>query len=90
MISIAEKPFKDREEVKARIKLCGTWSSICGVLAFLLVIVGIIWEVLKIDIGLESMTWILLAIFFAVISISPNIHLAVYKHLSGIESENKK
>jgi hypothetical protein len=89
VIYIAEKPFKDREEVKARIKLCGIWAGICGVLAFLLVIVGIIWEVLKIDFGLGSITWILLGIFFAVISISPNLHLAVYKHLCGIESESK-
>jgi hypothetical protein len=65
------------------------WAGICGVLAFLLVIVGVIWEVLKIDFALESMTWMLLGIFFAVISISPDIHLAVYRHLWGIESETK-
>jgi hypothetical protein len=86
---IAEKPFKDCEEVKARIKLCGTWGGICRVLSFLFVIVGIVWEVLKIDFCLESISWFLLAIFFAVISIWPNIHLAVYKHLCGIESEKK-
>ena len=87
---MAEKPFKDRDEVKARIKLCGTWINICGVLAFLLVIIGIIWRVLgRIDYGLDSTFWFLLAIFFAVTSLEPTIHLVIYKQMYGIESENK-
>ena len=88
VIYLAEKPFKDREEVKARIKLCGNWSAICGVLAFLLVIIGVIGDTLNRNLGLVQYL-VLQAIFFTVISISPYIHLAVYKYLCGIESERK-
>ena len=90
VIKIAEKPFKDREELKARIKLCGNWSAICGILAFLFIIIAIIGDALDRTLGLETISWFLLGIFFMVVSISPNIHLTVYKHLYGIESENKK
>ena len=90
VIYIAEKPFKDREELNARIKLCGMWSSICVVLAFLFALLGIIGDALNIALGLETMSWFLLAIFFVMVCIAPNIHLAVYRHLYGIESEIKK
>ena len=89
MIYIAEKPFKDREELKARIKLCGNWSAICVILAFLFVIIAIIEDALNTTLGLETTSWFLLGIFFVAVSISPNIHLAVYRHLYGIESESK-
>jgi len=90
VIYIAEQPFKNREELKARIKLCGNWSTICVVLAFLFALLGIIANALNKTLGLDSMSWFLLAIFFVGVNITPNIHLAVYRHLYGIESENKK
>ncbi len=86
---MVEEPFKNREELKARIKLCSRWSDIGSTLSFLFVVIGIIWRVLKIDYGLDSTFWFLLAIFFAVIIIMPTIHLVGYKQLYGIESENK-
>lgn len=89
METIADKPFKNREELRARIKLCGNWSGFCVILAFLFVIIAIIGDALNITIGLETMSWFILGIFFVIVSISPNIHLAVYRHLYGIESENK-
>lgn len=86
---IADKPFKNRQEIKARIKLCGNWATVCVFLAFIFVIIAIIQDALNITLGLETMSWFLMGIFFVVVSLSPNIHLAVYRHLYGIESENK-
>lgn len=86
---MAEEPFKNREELKARIKLCGNWSLTCVVLSFLFVIIAIIGDALNITLWLGTISWFLLGIFFIGISISPNIHLAVYRHLYGIECENK-
>jgi len=86
---MADKPFKTREELKARIKLCGNWAFCCVVLAFLFVIIAVVGDALDRTLWLENTSWFLLGIFFIVISIAPNIHLAVYRHLYGIESENK-
>ena len=91
VIIITEKPFKDREEVKKEIRVCGMWCNICELLLIIFVILGVIGDAfgdaLNITLGLESMTWLLLAMFFAVLSIGPHIHIAVAKHLYGIESE---
>ncbi len=65
---MSEKPFKDWEEVKRQIHKCGRWGDICEIFAFLFVIIGVIGDALNITLGLETMTWLLLAVFFAVLS----------------------
>lgn len=89
VISIHEKPFKDREEVKAEIKLCGLVGSIFQYLGFLFALLGIIGDALNITLGLESMTWLLLAVFFCLNAVVPHMHLVVAKHLIGMEPESK-
>ena len=86
---MVEEPFKNREELKARIKLCGNWNAICVILAFLFVIIAIVWDVLNKTLGLATISWFLLGIFFIGVGIMPTIHLVGYKQLYGIESENK-
>jgi ABC-type transport system involved in cytochrome bd biosynthesis fused ATPase/permease subunit len=84
-----EKPFKDREEAKEQLKRCRRWCSISENLSFLLVIIAIIWRVLKIDFGLDSTFWFLLAIFFAICSVAPHLHIAEIQQMMGFESEHK-
>jgi len=84
---MAEKPFKDRDEAKKQLIICGQWCTIFEGLAFLLVVLGIIWRVLKIDYGLDSTFWFLLAIFFVITSLAPHLHIASIKSLLGLESE---
>jgi len=86
---MAEKPLKDSEEAKKQLIKCGNWCNICEALTFLLLIIGIIWRVLKIDFGLDSTYWFLLAIFFAIISLAPHLHIAVIRHQLGLDSEHK-
>jgi hypothetical protein len=86
---MAEKPFKDREEAKKQLILCGNWCNIVTIFSFLLLIIGIIWRVLKIDYGLDSTFWFLLALFFAIISLAPHIHMAVISSQLGFDSEHK-
>jgi len=90
VISITEKPFKNREEVKKEIRICGIWCIICELLGFLFAIIGVIAGLFNITLGLDSMSWLLLAVFFGIISLAPHIHIVAAKHLYGIESENKK
>jgi hypothetical protein len=86
---MAEKPFKDREEAKKQLIRCGNWCTICESFSFLLVIIGIIWRVAKIGYGLDSTFWFLLAIFFAVTSLAPHIHMAIISSQLGFDSEHK-
>ena len=86
---MSEKPFKDRDEAKKQLIRCGNWCNIITILSFLLIILGTIWRVFKIDYGLDSTFWFLLAIFFAVTSLAPHIHMAVISHQLGFDSEHK-
>jgi len=87
---MTEKPYNNREEAKKQLITCGKWCTICESLSFLLVIIAIIWRVLKLDyLDLDSVFWLLLAIFFAVTSLAPHIHLALIKNQLGFDSENK-
>ena len=87
---MAEEPFKDREEVKKWIKICGRANRVSTAFACLFVLIGVIGEALKIDLRLATTTWLLLGIFFAVLAIGPHIHIASMENLFGIESELKK
>lgn len=87
---MTEKPFKDREEAKKQLIRCGNWCTISESISFLLVIIGIILRLLKLDyFDLDSTFWFLLAIFFAITSLAPHIHMASISSQLGFESEHK-
>ena len=82
-----DKPFRDRNEVKKEIRIWFYISLILIILGLLLALIGIAADVLDRTLGLETMSWFLLAIFFSVAAAGPLVKSAVYKHLYGIESE---
>ena len=88
--SIPEKPFKNREEVKAEIRRCDLMGTIFSMLSLLSALIGIISEVLNMTLGLEPMSWFLLAIVFSVNAILPAMHSVAAKHLFGVEAESKE
>jgi len=91
VISMApQKPFKDREEVKGEIRNWFIGSLVLELLGLLSAMIGIIADALDRTLGLETMSWFLLAIFFSVSAASPFVVSAVAKSLYGIESEIKK
>ena len=81
-----QKPFKDREEVKKEIRNWFYISLVLEVLGLLLALIGIIADALDRTLGLETMSWFLLAIFFSVTAAAPLVKSAVAKSLYGIES----
>jgi hypothetical protein len=85
---LEEKPFKNREQVKAEVKLCSTVGTTFQLLSFLFAILGIIGDALNTTLGLETMSWFLLAIFVGIASVIPSMHAVAAKHLLGIEAEN--
>ena len=90
MISIPEDFFKNREEVKTEIRKCAIAAGITILLGFLFALLGVIGDALDITLGLESTSWLLLAVFFGVVAIFPTMHSVMAKHLYGIEAESKK
>lgn len=89
-MALEEKPFKNREQVKAEVRLCSTVATIFQFLSFLFAILGIIGDALNTTLGLETLSWFLLAIILGVSSILPSMHAVLAKHLLGIEAESKK
>jgi hypothetical protein len=85
-------PFMDREGVLAEIRYFSRLANAVMALGFLFLALGIIGDshMLNITLGLEPMSWFLMAIFCMVGSISPKLHVVAGKHLLGIETENKK
>ena len=87
---MAEKPFKNREEVKKEIRVWFIGSLFLECLGLLLALIGIIADTLDRTLGLETTSWFLLAILFSVAAAAPLVKSAVAKSLYGIESEIKK
>ena len=90
VVSISEKPFKNREEVKAEIRRCGNVGDIVSIASLIFAALGVIGDALNITLGLESMSWFLLAIVAGLNAIMPTMHKVVGKHLYGIEAESKR
>ncbi len=83
------KPFKDREEVKTDIRLCD-WASVSIMLvSFIFAALGVIVDAFDMALGLESMSWFLLAIVAIIAAIFPYLNYVTAKNLYGIESETK-
>ena len=88
-MALEEKPFQNREDVKHEVKLCSTMSTIFQLLSFLFAIVGIIADALNTTLGLETLSWFLLAIILGVSSVLPSMHAVSAKHLLYM-TETKK
>ncbi len=57
---------------------------------FIFAALGVIGDALNITLGLEPMSWLLLAIVAGLNAIIGHMHVVVAKHLLGIEAESKK
>ena len=87
MVSIAPKPFKDREDVKNEIRVWFYISLVLVCLGLLSALIGIIADALDTTLVLEKMSWFLLAILFSVTAAGPLVKSSVAKSVYGIESE---
>jgi hypothetical protein len=59
---IPEKPFKNREEVKTEVRRCALFGNACQFACFVFAALGVIGDASNITLGLEPMSWLLLAI----------------------------
>ena len=84
---LGEQPFKNQEDIKAEIKRCSTFASICMYVMLLFVIIGVISEAA----GSGSFLWFMLAIVSGLVSLHPQLHNVAARHLLfSIEAQSKK
>lgn len=88
-MALEEKPFKNREDVKAEIKRCSTFATILMIILGIFAIIGVIADALNTTLGLTSMSWFLLAILAGLFAIHPQVHAVAAKQLLYMD-ENKK
>ena len=84
------KPFKNLEEVKTEIRDCDRVAGISNYACFIFAALGVIGDAMNITLGLESISWFLLAIVACLMAIVGHMHVVVAKHLIGIEVERKQ
>jgi hypothetical protein len=90
VISISEdEPFKDLEVMRADIRRCAWAAGLLSIVSLLFAVVGVIGEVLDMTLGLEPMSWFLLAIVVAVNALMPVMNSVVAKILFGTKAEKK-
>jgi hypothetical protein len=90
VISISnEEPFKDLEVLKADVTKCAWASGVLSILSLLFAVIGVVGDVLDMTLGLEPMSWFLLAIVVAVNAVIPRMNSSVAKLLFGMESKKK-
>ena len=89
-MALEEKPFQTREDVKHEVKLCSTVASLFQVFSLLFAVVGIIGDVLNMALGLETLSWFLLAIILGVFSVGPSMHAISAKHLLYMDKTKKE
>ena len=84
-----DKPFIDREDVKTDIRLCAWMGTIIIFISLICTAVGFISDALDETFVVGSLSWLLLAVVFAIIAIIPNMRSLTAKLMYGIESETK-
>jgi len=80
----------DREDVKKDIRQCARMGGILIYCTLGFAVLGVISDAVNITLGLESISWFLLAIAVGLSAIIPNMRSMLAKHLYGIESERKR
>jgi hypothetical protein len=75
--------------VKSEIRSCDFFGGICQYACFIFAALGVIGDVSNITLGLESISWFLLAVVAGLNAIVGHTHVVVAKHLLGIETESR-
>jgi len=80
-----DKPFKNREHILWEIDYCNKASTYAVIICGVFVVLGIISDLLSMKLALSSITWLLLGVISAVLTILPHMHVIMARHLLGME-----
>jgi len=84
-----ERPFKNREEAKKEIRQCQFVGGLFQYACFGFAALGVISDAFKIMLGLESMSWFLLAIVAGLSALVPHMNSVTANLMFGIETEEQ-
>ena len=84
-----EKPFENREEIMNTLGPMGLGFHICWWLGIVFVLMGVVSDAINMTIGLESISWLLLAIATFMAGIPMLLTWALAMHLLSMEARNK-
>jgi hypothetical protein len=87
---LKDQPLENREHAEAEVRKCALFGDICQCLCSIFAALGVIGDALNVTLGLEPMSWLLLAIVAGLNAIIGHMHAVAAKQLLGIEVESKK
>jgi len=90
VISVAKRHWEDREKLKANLGSMGLQVHISWFLGVIFAVLGIIGDAANVTLGLEPISWFLLAIATFLASITYFIGWAVSWYLSTTEAKKKE
>jgi len=82
--------WEDRKRVVASIGVQGLWGHISFFLGIIFAVIGVIGDATNVTLGLEPMSWFLLAIVASLLALPWFIGWAVAWYLSTTEAKSKK
>ncbi len=86
----SDKPFKDREHVLWEIGYCNRTANYIIFLSLICLLLGIISNAIDMKLALDSTSWFMVSIVAGIISLVPELHALLAKHLLGMELIKKK
>ncbi len=81
----SDKPFKDREHILWEIDFCNRTSTYTVILCGIFLALGTISDLLSMKLALGSTSWLILGVVAAVLTMMPQIHVIMARHLLGME-----
>jgi hypothetical protein len=85
-----DKPFESREHIVWEIGYCGKAAMYLTILALVFFVMGIASDLLSMKLLLGATSWLLMAVFAAILSLAPHLHMLLAKHLLGMEVIDKE
>jgi hypothetical protein len=84
------EPFENREEMRSTLSPMGLAGHICLFLGAVFAILGIVSDAANATLGLEPMSWLVLAIIVLVAGMPMWLTWGISMHLLGMEAKSKK
>jgi len=87
---MAKRHWEDREFIKASLRSVGLQAHICWFLGVIFAVLGIIADAANVTLGLESVSWFLLAVFTMMIGMIWFFSVAMAWYLKTTKAEKEE
>ena len=87
---MAKRHWEDRERIKASLRSVGMSAHICWFLGVIFAVLGIIADAANVTLGLESVSWFLLAVFTMMVGMIWFLSVAIAWYLKTTKAEKEE